>query len=35
MLNRNEIAYSSELKFLGLFNRENLAWYVQIHYVQV
>jgi hypothetical protein len=35
MVNRNEITYSSEFKFLGLFIRENLAWHVQIHYVQV
>jgi len=35
MVNRNEIAYSSEIKFLGLFIRENLAWHVQIHYVQI
>ena len=33
---RNEIAYSSELKFLGPFIKNNLAWHVQIHpYVQV
>jgi len=27
----NEIAYSSELKFLGLFITETLAWHAQIH----
>ena len=27
----NEIAYNSELKFLGLFITENLAWHAQIH----
>ena len=31
VFNRNEIAYSSELKFLGLFIMENLVWLVQIH----
>ena len=31
MFNRNEIAYSSELKFVVLFNVENLDWHVQIH----
>jgi len=31
MFNRNEIAYSSDLKFLGLFIMENLVWLVQIH----
>ena len=31
IFNNNEIAYSSELKFLGLFIAENLAWHVQIH----
>jgi len=31
MFNINEIAYSSELKFLGLFIMENLVWLVQIH----
>ena len=31
MFNRNEIAYSSELKFLGLFITENLPWCVPIH----
>ena len=29
--NRNEIAYSSELKFLGPFITDNVAWHVQIH----
>ena len=31
MFNRNEIAHSSALKFLGLFITENLVWLVQIH----
>ena len=31
MFNRNEIAYSSELKFVGLFITDNLASLVQIH----
>jgi len=31
MINRNEIAYSSELKLVGLFIMKNLAWHVQIH----
>jgi len=31
IFNRNEIAYSSGLKFLGPFITENLAWHVQIH----
>lgn len=31
MFNRNEIAYSSALQFLGLFITENLIWLVQIH----
>jgi hypothetical protein len=31
MFNRNEIAYSSEIKFLGPYIMENLAWHVQIH----
>jgi len=31
MCNGNEIAYSSELKFVGLFIMENLAWNVQTH----
>jgi hypothetical protein len=31
MFNRNEIAYSSKLKFLGLFIMENLVWHVPIH----
>ena len=35
IFNNNEIAFSSELKFLWLFMTENLAWHVQIHYVQV
>ena len=30
IFNNNEIAYSSELKFLGLFIIENLAWHAQI-----
>jgi hypothetical protein len=29
--NGNKIAYNSELKFLGIFIMENLAWHVQIH----
>ena len=31
IFNNDEIAYSSELNFLGLFITENLAWHVQIH----
>ena len=31
IFNNNEITYSSELKFLGLFIMENLIWHVQIH----
>jgi len=31
MFNRIEIACSSELKFVGLFITENLAWHVQTH----
>ena len=31
MFNTNEIAYCSELKFLGLIIMENLALYVQIY----
>ena len=31
IFNRNDIAYSSELKFLGAFITDNLAWNVQIH----
>jgi hypothetical protein len=31
MFNRNEIAYSSKLKFLGPFIMENLLWHVPIH----
>jgi hypothetical protein len=31
MFNENNVAYSLELKFLGLFVTENLAWHVQIH----
>jgi hypothetical protein len=31
MYNGNKIAYSSELKFLGIFIMENLAWHDQIH----
>jgi hypothetical protein len=30
-LNRNEIAYNSELKFLGPFITDNVTWHVQIH----
>jgi len=30
MFDNNEITDSSELKFLGLFIMENLAWHVQI-----
>jgi len=31
MFNRNATAYSSELKFLGIFIMENLPWHVPIH----
>jgi len=31
MFGNNEITHSLELKFLGLFIMENLAWHVQIH----
>jgi hypothetical protein len=31
MFNRNKIAWSSELTFLGLFMTENLAWRIKTH----
>jgi len=33
IFNNNEITYSSELQFLGLFIMENLTWHAQIHFL--